>query len=184
MSLITTNNTTLKDIAIILISSEQGEKTIKKEGDFVQVFIGEKLVAINVFNASKYFKLSEGVHTLSEEQVDVLKSKNIYFDFNSNFSVGEVISRETHPKSEKLFLLKVQTEKELQIVTNSLNSLVGTKVVVARIGAILPSGLMITHSKVMGVESEGMLCGGETLGREQTEGVLLVEGNNGDNFIL
>lgn len=184
MSLIVSNKQTLNNIAVILISSAEGEKTIKKDGDFVQIFVGEKLVGVNVLNASNHFEISEGIHTLNNEQIEALKSNGIEFDYQSHFSVGEVISREVHPKSEKLFVLKVKTEKELQIVTNSLNSLVGTRVVVARIGAILPSGLMITHSKVMGVESEGMLCGGETLGKEKTEGVLLVEKNVGEDFIL
>lgn len=184
MSLIATNKQNLNDIAIITIASDQGEKSVVKDGDFVKIYIGEKLVGVNVFNYSKYFALEEGVHSLTQEQINVLKSRNIEFEYKSLFSVGEVISREVHPKSEKLFVLKVQVDKELQIVTNSLNSLVGTKVVVARVGAILPSGLMITHSKVMGVESEGMLCGGETLFKEKTEGVLIVSGNNGDEFIL
>ena len=184
MSLIITNKETLKNVAIILISATQGEKTIETNGDFTKIYVGNKLVGANIFNPENYFEVKEGVHTLNDEQISVLKNNNIEFDFNSHFSIGEVISREVHPKSEKLFLLKVQTEVELQIVTNSLNSLVGSKVVVARLGAILPSGLEIVLSKVMGVESQGMLCGGETLGLEKTEGVLIVNGNNGDNFIL
>ena len=36
----------------------------------------------------------------------------------------------------------------------------------------------------MGIESQGMLCGGETLGKEKTDGILLVSGNNGDEYIL
>lgn len=184
MSLIATNSKTLKNKALVLISSLEGEKVIKTDGDFTCIFINDKLVGVNVFNFDKYFSAKDGIHTLSDEQIEVLKQKNIVFDYQSHFSIGEVVSREAHPKSEKLFVLKVQTNKELQIVTNSVNSLVGKQVVVANIGAILPSGLEIVHSKVMGVESEGMLCGGETLNKEKTEGVLITSGNNGDDFIL
>ncbi len=178
------NKQTLNDVAIIVISSDKGAKTIRQNGDFVQIFIGGKLVGVNVFNASEHFEIQEGIHSLSEKQIDVLKEKKIIFDYKSHFSIGEVISRDVHPKSEKLFVLKVQVENELQIVTNSLNSLIGTKVIVAMIGAILPSGLMIESSKVMGIQSDGMLCGGETLGKQKTKGAILVDGKNGDEFIL
>ena len=185
MSLIITNERTLPNVAIIILGQETSLKTIEKNGDLTIIKSGENIIGVNVYNFKKYFSAHEGAHTLSDEQVSFLKSKNIQGNFESKFSIGKILERNLHPKSDKLFLLKVKTDKELQIVTNSTNSLVGKYVVVANIGATLPSGTEIKHSKVMGVESEGMLCGGETLGKEKTEGVLTLEGKHeGDKYIL
>lgn len=185
MSLIIVRENTLHDVAVVTIKAKSGEKVIETKGDLTLIKIDNEVVGLNVSNFKKYFNAHEGAHTINAEQVEAIAKLGYKIENpESYFSIGEVIERNVHPKSEKLFLLKVRVEKDLQIVTNSLNSLVGTKVVVARIGAVLPSGLSIVHSKVMGIESEGMLCGGETLDKEKTEGVLLVEGNPGDKYIL
>ena len=184
MSLLITNKNTLKDVAIIVIKEKSGERSIQKEGDFAKIYVDNELVGVNVFNFEQHFAAKEGAHTINAEQMEVLKANGISFEPFKMFTYGKVISRETHPKSDRLFVLKVQTEKELQIVTNSLNSTVGETVVVARVGAVLPSGMPIVFSKVMGVESEGMLCGGETLGLEKTDGVLLTNGTPGEEYIL
>lgn len=185
MSLIISNKKTMGDTAVVLIGHYSEEKNIKQQGDLTIIESNNKVIGVNVKNASKHFKLEEGAHSLTDEQISFFRSQNLDFNFSSMFSVGKIISRENHPKSEKLFVLKVQTDKELTIVTNSLNSTKGNNVVVANVGAILPSGLEIKHSKVMGMESEGMLCGGETLGLEKTDGVLIVnDKTEGDKFIL
>lgn len=185
MSLIITNSQTLQNTAIILLRSKQGNIEIETKGDLTIIYADKVPVGLNIFNFEKYFQAEEGAHTLNLAQKEAISKLgfNITKDFQF-FTIGEVISRDVHPKSERLFVLKIKTEKELQIVTNSTNSLVGAKVVVARVGAILPSGMNITFSKVMGIESEGMLCGGETLGKGKTDGVLLVEGNPGEEYIL
>lgn len=185
MSLITTNNITLEGKAIISLKAKTGKQRIETKGDLTIVSIDNEPVALNIFNYSKYFSAHEGTHTLNQEQKDAIEKLGFTFkDDFPFFTIGEIIAREAHPKSDHLFILKVKTEKELQIITNSTNSLVGTKVVVARVGAVLPSGMHITFSKVMGTPSEGMLCGGETLGKGKTDGVLLVEGNPGEEYIL
>lgn len=185
MSLIISNRKTLGNTAIIVLGNKKGNEIIEHNGDFTVIKSGDEVIGINVFNHDKYFKTYEGAHTLNDDQAKVLKDNGIQINnYESHFSVGEVIERNAHPKSDKLFVLKVRTNKDLQIVTNSLNSLVGTKVVVANVGATLPSGLPIVFSKVMGVESEGMLCGGETLGKDKTEGVMLVDLPVGSKFIL
>lgn len=185
MSLIITNEKTLNDFAIVTIKAKTGKREIATKGDLTIIKIDDVVVGLNINNFKKYFSAHEGAHTISNEQIQAIEKLGYKMEnTKSYFSIGEVVERTVHPKSDKLFVLKVKVEKDLQIVTNSLNSLVGTKVVVARIGAVLPSGLSIVHSKVMGIESEGMLCGGETLGKDKTEGVLLVEGNAGDMYIL
>ena len=185
MSLIITNNKNLKNIAIIILSNKKGIVVEEKMGDLVLIKIQNEVVGINVFNYKKHFSVRDGSHTINREQIDRIAELGYQIqNVDSKFSVGEVVERKVHPKTNKLYLLKVKTDRELQIVTNAANAEVGAKVVVANIGATLPSGLSIVLSKVMGVESQGMLCGGETLGLKKTEGVLLVDGIPGEKFTL
>ncbi len=184
MSLIITNQKTLPNIALVILDNRSTNITEETKGDVTVIKSDSKIVGININNFEKHFKAKEGVHTLDESQIAAIKDLGVEFEVKQSFTIGEVQSKEKHPKSEKLFVLKVMIEKELQIVTNAANAEVGTKVVVARVGTTLPSGTPITFSKVMGVESEGMLCGGTTLGQEPTEGVLLVKGNIGEEFSI
>lgn len=185
MSLIITNNKTLKDTAIISIKHIDGEVKENIKGDLTLLEVNGEVAGINVFNYTKYFKAEEGAHTLNKEQIEAIAKLGYNIeDDRKSFVIGEVIEREVHPKSERLFILKVKADKELQIVTNAANAELGKQVVVANVGTVLPSGTPIKLGKVMGIESQGMLCGGETLGKEITEGVLIVSGNNGDEYIL
>lgn len=185
MSLIITNNKTLKNKAIIILGQAKGEITEDNIGDLTIISSNNEVIGINIFNIDGKIDVKEGAHTLNLDQVKQIKDMGYEIkDYESKFSIGEVLSKEVHPKSDRLFVLKVMTSKEIQIVTNAANAEVGKQVVVANVGATLPSGLEIKDSKVMGVESEGMLCGGETLGKEKTDGVLLVNGINGEKFIL
>ena len=183
MSLIISNKQ-LKDVAIVFIKALSGEKDIVRYGDLLIIKINNEVAGLNIKNFNKYFEVKDGAHTINKDQRNAIEKIGYVIEENTFFSIGEVIENVVHPKSDKLFKLKVKTDKELQIVTNAKNALVGSKVVVANIGAILPSGTDIVKSKIMGVESHGMLCGGETLGLEQTEGVYHPEGNAGDKFIL
>ncbi|MFB6348427.1 phenylalanine--tRNA ligase subunit beta [Moraxella sp. ZJ142] len=86
--------------------------------------------------------------------------------------VGQVLACEQHPDADRLRVTKVDigTGEQLQIVCGAPNVRVGLKVVVATIGAVLPSdddkGFKIKKGKLRGVESQGMLCGASELGLE------------------
>ena len=76
----------------------------------------------------------------------------------SNLVVGEVVECEAHPNSDHLHVTKVNVGDEvLQIVCGAPNVRKGLKVIVARVGCILPE-LTIKASVVRDVESNGMLC--------------------------
>lgn len=185
MSLIITNKKTLKDTAIIILHNGIGKNIIEKIGDLTIIKDEKQVVGVNVFNYSKYFDALEGAHILNELQINAIEKLGLKIKHTkSKFIIGEIISKNIHPKTDKLFLLKVKTDKELTIVTNAKNVEKGKKVLVATNGSTLPSGFAIVPSKVMGIESEGMLISGATLGLGETEGVLLVEGNNGDEYIF
>lgn len=184
MSLIIRNKKTLDDTAIILLKGAKKVKKIRKKGDFTIIYDEDDIVGINLINSSKYFPFRSGARTLNQVEIDTLTSHCQNLRITPFFKIGEIIKREAHPESAKLFVLKIKTDELITIVTNTTNSIVGTKVVVAQINSILPSGVIITKSKIMGIESAGMLCGAATFNFPSQPGALLVKGENGKEFIL
>lgn len=85
-----------------------------------------------------------------------------------NLVIGEVLECENHPDSDHLHVCKVNTgDAVLQIVCGASNVRKGLKVIVAKVGAILPGGFEIKKSKIRGVESNGMICALFELGLEE-----------------
>ena len=81
------------------------------------------------------------------------------------FTVAEVIEAEQHPDADRLRLCKVNTGSEmLQIVCGAPNARKGIKVVLARIGDVIPvTGTKLKPSKIRGQDSQGMMCSGAEL---------------------
>lgn len=78
----------------------------------------------------------------------------------TNLIIGEVIFCQDHPDSDHLHVLKVNLGPkygEEQIVCGAPNARKGLKVIVARVGAILPK-IEIKKGVIRGVESNGMCC--------------------------
>ncbi len=179
MALLFWNKNTLNDQAIIYFDYSDDNIKVEENEEYTLIKSQNKLIGINIKDASKLLKVKEGAQSLTKEMIDVL-TKKLKIDLSevntsSKFIVGEIIKREAHPKSDRLFLLTVQTDKELKIVTNTTNSTESKFIVVAQLGAILPSGTIIKPAKVMGVESQGMLCGKETLNLGKGEGAHLLK---------
>ena len=82
--------------------------------------------------------------------------------------VGEVLECEAHPDSDHLHVCKVDVGSEiLQIVCGAPNVRSGLKVVVAKVGAVLPGDFAIKKTTIRGVESCGMICALYELGLEE-----------------
>ena len=94
----------------------------------------------------------------------------------ANVVIGQIVEYGKHPNSDKLTLVKVNTgEEELQIVCGAPNHKLGDKVVVAKIGAVLPGEFKIKKSKIRDVESFGMLCSQVELGvGEDKDGIIIL----------
>lgn len=78
----------------------------------------------------------------------------------TNLVIGQIISCVNHPDSDHLHILKVDLGEKYgveQIVCGAPNARNCLKVIVARVGAILPQ-LMIKKGVIRGVESNGMCC--------------------------
>ena len=94
-----------------------------------------------------------------------------------NVVIGHIVEYGKHPNSDKLTLVKVNIgeEEPLQIVCGAPNHKLGDKVVVAKIGAVLPGDFKIKKSKIRDVESFGMLCSQVELGiGEDGDGIIIL----------
>ncbi|MBT5934470.1 phenylalanine--tRNA ligase subunit beta [Sulfurimonas sp.] len=78
---------------------------------------------------------------------------------------GKVLECEKHPDADKLNVCQVDIGSSIrQIVCGASNVRAGLTVVVAVIGAQMPSGLTIKPVQLRGVDSDGMICSAEEIG--------------------
>lgn len=149
-----------------------------------------EIKAFNIFNASKYFELDvQGNVEVTPELVEKIEAAlnandaaiSLDVDFSPKFVVGYVEEKEKHPNADKLSICKVNVGDEvLQIVCGAPNVEAGQKVVVAKIGAVMPSGLVIKDSELRGVASSGMLCSARELAipnAPSAKGILVLDGD-------
>lgn len=90
-----------------------------------------------------------------------------------------MFKKEKHPNADKLNICKVDVGTEtLQIVCGAPNVDAGQKVVVAKVGAVMPSGMIIKDAELRGVPSSGMICSAKELAlpnAPQEKGILVLE---------
>lgn len=132
-----------------------------------------EIKAFNLFNASNYLELDvQGNVDVTPELVQKIEAAlkengakvSLDVDFSPKFVVGFVEEKEKHPNADKLSVCKVNVgEETLQIVCGAPNVEQGQKVVVAKIGAVMPSGMVIKEGNLRGVDSFGMLCSAREL---------------------
>ncbi|MGG0776121.1 YtpR family tRNA-binding protein [Bacillus rugosus] len=171
----------------------------EKHGDVAKMFNNEtkETTGFNIFNASSYLTIDEnGPVALSEtfvQDVNEILNRNgveetLVVDLSPKFVVGYVVSKEKHPNADKLSVCKVNVgEETLQIVCGAPNVDQGQKVVVAKVGAVMPSGLVIKDAELRGVPSSGMICSAKELALPDApaeKGILVLEGDHeaGDAF--
>jgi phenylalanyl-tRNA synthetase beta chain len=76
----------------------------------------------------------------------------------THLTIGKVLSCVNHPQSDHLHVCMVDLGDETtQIVCGAPNVATGQKVIVAKIGAVLPE-ITIKQALVRGIESKGMIC--------------------------
>lgn len=174
----------------LLITIEQAEQVTyenKKSMTLIKNLDG-KLVGLNLFNIENLKLEGNGNIELSEDAKEILNARleknGIKIDLEGNnddyFVVGEVLTKQKHPDADKLSVtqVKISEEETLQIVCGAANVEAGQKVAVAKVGAMMPSGLLIKESKLRGVESKGMLCSRKELGLDydpEVKGILVLD---------
>jgi len=92
------------------------------------------------------------------------------YDISEKIIFGRVLDCQKHPDADKLNICKVDIGTSVrQIVCGASNVRTGLDVVVASVGAVMPSGLAIKPVKLRGVESEGMICSASEIGLEDCQ---------------
>lgn len=164
------------DVLLVQLATEaivQTEVEMKGDVALLKEKATGEVKAFNLFNASKYVELDvSGLVDVTEELVEKIESAlkengaeiSLDVDFTPKFVVGYVEEKEKHPNADKLSICKVNVGDEvLQIVCGAPNVEAGQKVVVAKVGAVMPSGMLIKPSQLRGVDSFGMLCSAREL---------------------
>ncbi|RST76436.1 DUF4479 domain-containing protein [Siminovitchia acidinfaciens] len=177
-------------LIISLAEFDEKNRSFEKKGDAVRIFDKKSNVTggFNLFNASNYVAIEEnGQVELSEglvEKINEAFAKNgfdeqVEADFSPKFVVGFVKEKENHPNADKLSICQVDVgTEELQIVCGAPNVEAGQKVVVAKVGAVMPSGMLIKDAELRGVASSGMICSAKELGlpnAPEKKGILVLE---------
>ena len=164
------------DVLLVQLATEAIVKTeVERAGDIAilkEAQTGE-IKAFNLFNASSYIQTdAKGLVEVTPELVAQLAvaiekngaNINLDVDFSPKFVVGYVETKDKHPNADKLSICSVNVGDEiLQIVCGAPNVEAGQKVVVAKIGAVMPSGMLIKEGNLRGGESYGMLCSAREL---------------------
>ncbi len=170
------NTAGVGDVLLLTIGECPREERISEtKGDVVRICNSQdEPVAYNIFRASTYMDVKEnGSVEVDQNLVDSIHEifdKNevedkLEVDLRPKFIVGYVTEKEPHENADKLSVCQVDLGDETeQIVCGAANVDAGQKVVVARVGATMPSGLEIKPTNLRGIDSNGMICSREELG--------------------
>ncbi|PHK50890.1 YtpR family tRNA-binding protein [Staphylococcus edaphicus] len=162
------NKEAVGDVAFLQINPAEGNYNYVMQGDIVEIQLDGEVVGYNIFNASNQTSISGNGHiklteTLVSEFQKAIEAAGFNYrldvDFSPKFVVGYVETKDKHPDADKLSVLSVDVATEkLQIVCGASNIDAGQKVVVAKVGAVMPSGMVIKDAELRGVASSGMIC--------------------------
>ncbi len=162
------------DVLLVQLTTEKPEKIHTEQfGDVTLIKDAQQdIVGFNLFQASTYTEVAEDQAELTETLVTALQqalekngvSFTLEVDLSPKFVVGYVESKDKHPNADKLNVCQVAVDGEtLQIVCGAPNVEAGQKVVVAKVGAVMPSGMVIRDAELRGVPSSGMICSAKEL---------------------
>ncbi len=170
------NKQGIGDVLLFPIKSTNDKIDFERKQDIVKIMDREtnQIIGYNIFQASTYFaSLEQGKLKVTESLLSEIKhafqqngvEEDLELDLSPKFVVGHVQSTALHENADKLKVCKVDVGTEtLQIVCGAPNVQEGQKVVVAKVGAIMPSGMEIKESNLRGIDSFGMICSQKELG--------------------
>ncbi|AVK62855.1 tRNA-binding protein [Lactobacillus sp. CBA3606] len=171
------NPTELGDTLIAILRPDTADQKIETHQNVTRISdtaTGETL-GYNFFDVSKTLgalEVNGQVHLTATQvaQLNALLTANdfeadLVLDTTPKFVVGYVETATDHPKSDHLLVTKTQigTDQPLQIVSGSPNMQADILVVVAKVGAMMPDGLIIWPGELRGVASNGMIVSGREL---------------------
>lgn len=188
------NPKVLGDILIIVTGANSLQQKYYQKDNIVQIVNDhQQVIGYNFFDVAHQLGLTEkdtGQVFLTKKQVQLLNHLLIMVGFKTllkeditpKFVVGLVQKIESHPHSDHLHICQVEVndEQEEQIICGAPNVDQGQKVVVAKIGAMMPNGQIIFSGMLRGIRSNGMLCSARELGLDhasQQRGILILNDN-------
>lgn len=133
----------------------------------------KEVLGYNIFDISNEMKIQTNQLEVTEDLIEELQTifkKNglahtLEIDLSPKFVVGYVVEKEQHENADKLSVCQVDIgEETVQIVCGAPNVDKGQYVVVAKVGAVMPSGMEIKEASLRGVDSSGMICSQKELG--------------------
>lgn len=181
------------DVLLVQLTTNNPKNVnITSHNDVVLIQNAEtnEVVGFNLFKATSYVEIEgNGQIELTEEIVEKIQlalTKNgaelvLDVDLSPKFVIGQVMRKEKHPNADKLSVCTVDVgDEELQIVCGAANVAEDQKVVVAKVGAVMPSGMIIRDAELRGVPSTGMICSASELAipnAEENVGILVLDDN-------
>ncbi|HEC2147322.1 TPA: DUF4479 domain-containing protein [Staphylococcus delphini] len=182
------NPTGVGNVAFLQLEQGEGPFEYERHGDVVAIKDDQKIVGFNLFEATNHLNIDGVGHiklteTLLAEIQKMIDSTDLDYqieaDLSPKFVVGYVQSKEKHPNADKLSIVQVDVGTEtLQIVCGAPNINQGQKVVVAKVGAVMPSGMIIKDAELRGVPSSGMVCSMKELNlpnAPQEKGIMVLD---------
>lgn len=138
-----------------------------------------EVVAINLFGVDALDIHENGPVRLNQGQVEWINQRlkdaqvdlEIQGDPSAKFVVGYVATCRPHEDSDHLSITEIDLGEDdlVQIVCGADNIRQGLKVLVAKVGAVMPSGSIIWPGQLRGVDSYGMVCSTRELGLTDIE---------------
>ncbi|AYC29878.1 YtpR family tRNA-binding protein [Paenisporosarcina cavernae] len=186
------NNNGIGDVLLVQLNDTKPQEIITETKGDITLIKDEAntILGFNLFKASTYFHWEEqGAIEWNEEKIAAVKealnknnvSLTFEVDLSPKFVVGYIVSKDAHPNADKLSVCQVDVgEETVQIVCGAPNVAAGQKVVVAKVGAVMPSGMHIKDSELRGLASAGMICSAKELNlpnAPQEKGILVLEEN-------
>lgn len=170
------NAKAMGDVLVVIVATDAANQQVTVKDNVAQILSDDgKLLGYNFIQASQILpelKQENGQVQLSEELVAKLNQQidqagfdqPLVYDGKPKFVIGYVEEMKDHPDSDHLHITTVDTgDEKLQIVCGSPNIANHIKVVVAKIGAMMPDGKIIYPGELRGVKSNGMICSGREL---------------------
>ncbi|MBO3062232.1 YtpR family tRNA-binding protein [Mammaliicoccus fleurettii] len=182
------NKNGVGDVLMVTIDPATENLEYAYQNDITIIKSESNIVGFNIFNASKYVQIEgSGNIKIQEKHIssiqDLLEKNNINYklevDLSPKFVVGYVTEKTKHPDADKLSVCQVDVDNgTLQIVCGAPNIDQGQKVVVAKVGAVMPSGMLIKDAELRGVPSTGMICSMKELdleGAPKEKGIMVLD---------
>lgn len=166
------------DTLVVILNQDAENQETEIHDDVVRIYDPKSHQALgyNFLQASRILPEiadQNGQVRLTANQVEKLNQYLTAHDFpneleldkEARFVVGYVKAMTDHPRSDHLKITQTEIDhnQELQIVSGSPNMRAGIKVVVAKVGAMMPNGLIIWPGELRRVQSDGMICSGREL---------------------